>query len=47
MAAGTPPVLGDLIAGSGYPLAFALCAGFPATGGANRAGQDVAARSGD
>jgi MFS family permease len=29
MAAGTPPVLGDLIAGSGYPLAFALCGIFP------------------
>jgi MFS family permease len=29
MAAGAPPVLGDLIAGSGYPLAFALCGIFP------------------
>jgi MFS family permease len=29
MAAGTPPVLGDLIAGSGYPIAFAICALFP------------------
>jgi MFS family permease len=29
MAAGTPPVLGDLITGSGYPLAFALCGVFP------------------
>jgi len=29
MAAGTPPVLGDLIAGSGYPLAFAVCGLFP------------------
>ena len=29
MAAGTPPVLGDLIAGSGYPLAFAICGLFP------------------
>ncbi len=29
MAAGTPPVLGDVIAGSGYPLAFMVCAIFP------------------
>jgi MFS family permease len=29
MAAGAPPVLGDLIAGSGYPVAFALCGIFP------------------
>jgi MFS family permease len=29
MAAGTPPVLGDVIAGSGYPLAFLVCAIFP------------------
>jgi len=29
MAAGTPPVIGDLIAGSGYPLAFAICGLFP------------------
>jgi MFS family permease len=29
MAAGAPPVLGDLIVGSGYPLAFALCGIFP------------------
>ena len=29
MAAGTPPVLGDLIAGSGYPIAFAIAALFP------------------
>ncbi len=43
MAAGAPPVLGDLIAGSGYPLAFALCGIFPLLGGADRAGQDIAA----
>jgi MFS family permease len=29
MAAGAPPVLGDLIAGSGYPVAFAICGLFP------------------
>jgi MFS family permease len=29
MAAGAPPILGDLIAGSGYPLAFAICGLFP------------------
>jgi MFS family permease len=29
MAAGTPPVVGDLITGSGYPLAFAVCGLFP------------------
>ena len=29
MAAGAPPVLGDLITGSGYPLAFAICGLFP------------------
>jgi MFS family permease len=29
MAAGTPPVFGELIAGAGYPLAFAVCGLFP------------------
>ena len=47
MAAGAPPVFGALIAATGYPLAFAVCGLFPLAGGADRAGQDTAARSGD
>ncbi len=47
MAAGAPPVLGELIAGRAIRLAFACVRAVPAAGGADRAGQDVAARAGD
>ncbi len=41
MAAGAPPVFGELIAAHGYPLAFPVLRAFPAAGGADRAGQGL------